>query len=275
MIVDVHCHNFPDAIAARAMAGMCRQTEGILWAVGDGTVANHLDHLDLAGVDRAVVCPIATKPGQWEVILRRAVAIRDGELGERARRKFIPFASVHPLDPDFAAHLEAIAAAGVKGVKFHPYYQDFSLSDPQCWPMFRKIAELGLVVQCHAGEDVSWRHLRGMCGPEDIALLLRNVPELGPRFVAAHLGGVGGYPAHATDALLDTGCYIDTSALHHNWFHDEEMRVLRSWPTDRILFGTDFPWTHYPEAIRHVRAVRERADWEALFGGNVARLLGL
>ena len=275
MIIDVHCHNFPDAIATRAMAGMCRQTEGVLWAVGDGTVANHLDHLDLAGVAKAVVCPIATKPEQWEVILRRALAIRSGELGERAQRKFIPFASVHPLDPDFAAHLEAIADAGIKGVKFHPYYQDFSLADPKCWPMFRKIAELGLVVQCHAGEDVSWRDLRGMCGPEDIALLLRNVPDLGPRFIAAHLGGVGGYPAHATDALLDTGCYIDTSVLHHNWFRDEEMRVLRSWPTDRILFGTDFPWTHYPEAIRHVKSIRESADLDALFGGNACRLLGI
>ena len=273
MIIDVHCHNFPDAIATRAMAGMCRQTEGILWAVGDGTVANHLDHLDLAGVDKAVVCPIATKPEQWEVILRRALAIRSGELGERAQRKFIPFASVHPLDPDFAAHLEAIASAGVKGVKFHPYYQDFSLADPRCWPMFRKIAELGLVVECHAGEDVSWRDVRGKCGPEDIVKLLKNVRGL--RFIAAHLGGCGGYPSHATDALMECGCYIDTSVLHHTWHLDEQMRVLRSWPTDRILFGTDFPWTHYPEAVRWVKSVREPSDWDALLGGNACRLLGL
>ena len=272
-IVDVHCHDFPDAIAARAMAGMCRMTAGVLWSVGDGTLANHLDHLDLAGVDRAVMCPIATKAGQFEIILRRARRIMDGDCGERARAKIVPFASVHPDDPDVMAHLEAIAAAGIRGVKFHPYYQDFSLVDRRVWPMFGKIADLGLVVQCHAGGDVSWRDLRGMCGPREIETLLKNCRGL--TFIAAHLGGCFQYPPHEVDRLLDCGAYIDTSALHHRWHRDEEMRLLRSWPTDRIMFGTDFPWVHYPEAIRWVKSVRDPADWPALFGGNACRLLSI
>lgn len=53
------------------------------------------------------------------------------------------------------------------------------------------------------------------------------------------------------------------------------MRLLRSWPTDRILFGTDFPWVNYTEAIRWVKSVRAPADWPALFGDNAARLLDL
>ena len=273
MTVDVHCHDFADSVAARAMNGMCRMTEGLLWPAGDGTLTNHLDHLDLAGVDRAVLCPIATKPGQFEVILRRAVDIRDGVYGERAREKIVPFGSVHPKDPDVLSHLERIAAAGLKGVKFHSYYQNFSLADPEVWPMFRKIAELGLVVECHSGADVSWRDVRGMCGPKEIVTLMKNVRGL--TFVAVHLGGCDGYPPHATDELQECGCYIDTSSLHHCWFHDEEMRLLRSWPRDRIMFGTDFPWVHYPEAISWVKSVRDPADWDLLFGGNACRLLGL
>ena len=273
MIIDVHSHDFPDSIATGAMNGMCRMTEGMLWPSGDGTLMNHLDSLDRAGVDRAVVCPIATKPQQWEIILRRAVATRDGAYGERAREKIIPFASVHPADPDVKAHLKAIAAAGIKGVKFHSYYQDFSLADPAVRPMFETIADLGLVVQCHAGEDVSWRGVQGLCGPEEIVCLLKNVRGL--RLVAAHLGGCGGYPAHATDALLECGCYIDTSVLASRWHYDESMRLLRSWPRDRILFATDFPWTDYAEAIRWVKSVRDPADWDALFGGNACGLLGI
>ena len=53
------------------------------------------------------------------------------------------------------------------------------------------------------------------------------------------------------------------------------MRVLRSWPTDRILFGTDFPWVQYSEAIRWVKSVRDPRDWNALFGDNARRLLNL
>lgn len=272
-IIDVHSHDFAPTVAARAMAGMCRMLEGRLTPSGDGTLANHLDSMDLAGVDRAVMCPIATKPDQFEIILRRSIDILDGAAGERAQRKIIPFASVHPLDPDWSRHLDEIARAGIKGVKFHPYYQNFSLADPAVWPLFRKVAELGLVVQCHAGADVGYPGLRGVCGPDEIARLLENVKGL--TFIAAHLGGCSGYAPHATDRLLDLGAYIDTSALARDWLKDEQTRLLRTWPRDRILFATDFPWTHYPEALAWVRSVRAAEDWSALFGGNAARLLKL
>ena len=57
--------------------------------------------------------------------------------------------------------------------------------------------------------------------------------------------------------------------------YDEEMRLLRSWPTDRLLFATDFPWVHYPEAVAWVKSVRVPEDWPAVFGGNACRLLGI
>ena len=272
MIVDFHSHNFPAEVAGRAMAAMCRQTEGVLCPSGDGTMPNHLDSMVKAGVDKAVLCQIATRPNQWEFILRRSSAIMSGEFGERAQRMLIPFGSVHPLDPDAPAHVEAFARAGVKGIKFHPYYQGFSLADPAVLPIFGKIADLGLIVQCHAGGDVSWKDVRGYCGPDEIAKLMDQIPSL--RFVAAHLGGCFRYGPHATDVLLERGVWIDTSALACRWHYDEEVRILRSWPTDRILFATDFPWVEYSEAISHVRAVRSAADHEALFAGNARRLLG-
>jgi len=249
---------------------MCRMTEGKLCPSGDGTLANHLDQLERAGVDKAVTCPIATRPDMFEGLLRRALQIRDGELGARAQRMLVPFASVHPHDPQVLKHLERVAEAGLKGVKFHCFYQDFSLADRDLWPVFAKIADLGLVVQCHCGADASWDRL-GLCGPHEIVTLLKNVRGL--RFVAAHLGGCDGYPSHATDGLLETGCCIDTSVLHRRWHYDEPMRLLRSWPKDRILFGTDSPWEHYPEAIRWVKSVRVPEDWNALFGENACRLL--
>jgi predicted TIM-barrel fold metal-dependent hydrolase len=72
---------------------------------------------------------------------------------------------------------------------------------------------------------------------------------------------------------MECGAYVDTSALHLNWHKDEEMRILRFWPRDRILFGTDFPWVHYPESLRWVRSVRPEEDLPDLLGGNACRLL--
>ena len=58
-----------------------------------------------------------------------------------------------------------------------------------------------------------------------------------------------------------------------DWMRDEEMRLCRSWPTERLLFGTDFPWNVCSEAMAWVKSVRERSDWDAIFGGNARRLL--
>lgn len=273
MIIDFHSHNFPVSVAARAIAGMSRAVEGRLWPVGDGTLENQLDHMEAAGVDKAVMLPVATKPSQFDVILETALAIRDGALGARARERIVPFAAVHPADPRWSEHLETIAAHGLKGVKVHPYYQDFSLSDPSLWPFFGKIADLGLLVQCHCGYDIGYPGRYDACAPSDAVALLKNVRPL--RFVAAHLGGCYGHPARAVDGLLECGAYIDTSALHFNWHKDEEMRLLRSWPRERILFATDFPWEHYPEAIGWVKSVRAREDLPLLLGGNAAGLLGI
>lgn len=273
MVIDVHSHDFAPTVAVRAMAGMCRALNGRLTPSGDGTLTNHLDSLDCAGVDKAVLCPIATKPGQFDVILRRSVAILSGEAGARAQRKIIPFASVHPADPDWSRHLDDVSNAGIKGLKFHPYYQNFSLADSAVWPIFRKAAELGLVVQCHAGRDLGYPERNDACGPKEIAMLLRNVKGL--TFIAAHLGGCSGSAPHATDELLELGAYIDTSALVQNHHKDEEMRLLRSWPRERILFATDFPWTSYPEELAWVKSVRVPEDWEPVFGGNAARILGI
>lgn len=239
----------------------------------DGTLRGQLDAMDLAGVDKAVMLPIATKPTQFEVILKTAIAHRDGNVSTRSKGRIIPFASVHPADREVARHLEIIAAEGIKGLKFHPCYQNFRLDDPRVFPMFEKIAELGLVVTTHAGLDLGFRGCMDACGPKQIATLMKNVPGL--KFVASHLGGCNGYEAHATDELLGLGAYIDTSAIHRNWNLDEEQRLLRSWPKDRILFATDFPWVHYPEAIKWVKSIRAEEDWEYVFHLNAERLLGL
>jgi predicted TIM-barrel fold metal-dependent hydrolase len=271
-VIDFHSHNFPDSIASYAISSMSRKTEGVLWPVGNGTMQNHISHMKLSGVTKAVLCQIATKPSQWEPIFRRSIDIIEGACGEDARNMIIPFASIHPLDDKFAEHLELIAKSGIKGVKFHPYYQDFSIADERYFPIFKKIADLGLVVQCHTGGDVCWSEIDGFCSPREIVKLVKNIRSL--KFVAAHLGGCYKQESHATDQVLECGVYVDTSVLASTWHKDEEMRILRSWPKDKILFASDFPWVHYPEAISHIKSIREKDDWKYLFYLNALRLLG-
>lgn len=271
MIIDVHSHNFPPQIAERALSALVARTGDKLQPSADGTLENQLDHMELAGVDRAIMCPVATKPSQHEIILRTAVGIRDGELGDRAKRMIIPFASLYPSDPDATKHLEEIAMAGIRGIKIHPYYQGFSLDDPKVWPVFKVAASLGLVVQCHCGYDIGYPGRYDACGPKEIAVFLKNVP--GIKFIAAHLGGCSGFEPHSTDEIIDLGCWADTSALTQNWSRDEEMRLCQSWPIERLLFGTDFPWVSYQESLRWLKSMRNEKDLPRILGENARELL--
>ena len=275
MIIDFHTHNFPDALAPRAIAAMVESLRHEFTPFGDGTLACQLAAARADGIDRCVMCPIATKPAQADVILRSALEIRDGARGEEAARVIIPLASVHPADPDYRLHLKAIADAGVSGIKLHPFYQGFRLDDPSVFPFFSAVRDFGLVVIAHCGYDHSVPDEPMTCGPAEIAALLAAVPGLGPRFVAAHLGGHLGNPPGATDKLLEMGCLIDTACLEILQDDPEPIRIIETWPTERVVFGTDYPWNRQRRLVEWVKAHRPTADHEAIFHLNAERLLGL
>ena len=275
MIIDFHTHNFPDALAPRAIASMVENLRHEFVPFGDGTLACQLAAAKADGIDRCVMCPIATKPAQADVILRTALEIRDGARGEEAARVIIPLASVHPADPEYRRHLEAIVDADIRGIKLHPHYQGFRLDDPSVIPFFAAVRDLGLVVIVHCGFDHGFPDDLVSCGPAVISALLASVPGLGPRFVAAHLGGHLGSPPGATDRLLETGCLIDTACLEILQDEPEPIRIMETWPTERIVFGTDYPWNRQRRLVEWVRAHRPTADLEAIFHLNAERLLAL
>ncbi|MBR1589300.1 MAG: amidohydrolase [Kiritimatiellae bacterium] len=276
MIIDFHTHNFPDAIAPRAIASMVEMLRHQFVPFGDGTLACQLADAKANGIDRCVMCPIATKPSQADVILRSALEIRDGARGEEAARVIMPLASVHPADPDFKVHLKAIADSGIPGIKLHPYYQGFRLDDPSVFPFFAAVRDLGLFVIAHCGYDHGFLNVPMCCGPVEIAALLAAVPGLGPRFVAAHLGGREGNPPGATDMLLDTGCLIDTACLEMLQDNPDAIRVMETWPAERIVFGTDYPWNRQRRLVEWVMAHRpDPSEQERIFHLNAERMLGL
>ena len=255
------------------MSMMTSSVKGILEPSGDGTLKNLLDTMERDEIDVSFMLPIATKPSHYSVILQNAIALMDGSIDARSKQMIVPFASVHPLDPEIDAHLKEIASHRIKGIKFHPYYQNFSIDDPSVWPMFQKIADLGFVVQCHCGFDVGYPDRHDACGPKEIATLLKNVKGL--KFIAAHLGGCSGYESHATDEIIDLGCYADTSALERDHAKPEQQRLLREWPKERLMFGTDFPWTNPACSAAWVESIRAKDDLDDIYSANASRLLTL
>jgi hypothetical protein len=151
MVTDFHAHAFPDALAERAIAVLDAETDEVD-ACLDGRLSSLLTSMDKAGIDRAVLCSIATKPAQFDPILAWSRQI--------ASERIIPFPSIHPRDPNAVKRVDTIADAGFQGIKFHPYYQDFDLDDDGMFPVYERIRDRNLLVTFHTGFDIAFPRIR-------------------------------------------------------------------------------------------------------------------
>jgi len=272
MLIDVHTHTFPDAIAERALKKLVEKTGHLITPAGDGTVAGLLSHMRRDGVDYATVCPVATKPDQFAGILAEALRIRDGGCGEDAQRHLIPFASVHPSDDARFDHLAEVAKQGIKGIKLHPYYQSFTLDTPAMLDYFRCCRDLGLIVQCHCGYDIGFP-FEPICSPARVARVAEAVPNL--KLIAAHLGGWRHWDEGAK-LLIGKTIFLDTAVLTPDFGNTDAQRMMREHPSTKLLFATDWPWLSFAEGVRYVRSIGLAPDAEkAILGGNAAALLDI
>ena len=271
MRIDLHAHAFADTIAERAMTGLLAAMPAG-YRAEDGRLGTLVAQLADSGFDAAVICSIATKPSQFDAILKWSEQIRNGAFGEAAARFAIPLLSVHPGDPERYKRIEQTARAGYKGIKLHPYYQQFDLNSPAAIDLLDCVRQNGLVVVCHTGYDVSFPHDR-ICDAARVRRLLDALPDL--KFVASHLGGWMDWD-EAERLLIGQPIDIEIS-LSPNYLPPGRLReLLLRHPADRLHFGSDWPWTRHGEQVARLEALQLPADrMQALMGGNSARLLGL
>ncbi len=279
MIVDFHTHSFPDAVAPRAVAGLAAGAN--MKSYSDGTNAGLKAALSRAGVDRAVLMPVVTKPHQADAINRAAVALNvsGGPL--------LSFGGVHPDCENYREIMKGLAEAHVPGVKLHPLFQGVAADDQRYLRIIEYAAELDLYVLIHAGLDPNYPG-QDLASPKRLLNVLRQVPY--PKIILAHLGGLGQWDK--ARALVGSAAFLDTACALYPW-RDREGRIashpeydaltkeefcaiVRAHGVDRVLFGSDSPWTDISESLSLIRASGlTEAELEAVLGGNAARILGL
>ena len=262
MKIDFHTHAFEDALAERALAKLVGNS-GLEPAL-DGTVGALRASMRQAGIGRAVVCPIATRPHHFGGIREWARRLRE------TAPELEMLLSVHPDDPDAARHLEETAAEGFKGVKFHPYYQDFAVDERRMYPIYEKIRELNLLAVFHCGYDIAFPHIPA-CTPAKIRRLADDLP--GFKLVATHFGGWMDWD-DAERHIIGQPIWLDTSMASPSLPPERLKRMALAHPADRLLFGTDSPWTGESGEIALWKSLGMDEAWlEGFFGGNAERLL--
>jgi len=101
-------------------------------------------------------------------------------------KNIFAFGSVHPNADNVFEELERIKAMGLKGVKFHPEYQEFYVDDEKMKPIYKKISELGLITVFHSGYDFGYAPPYH-CMPDNI---LNALKWFDSPVIMAHWGGV-------------------------------------------------------------------------------------
>lgn len=263
MLIDFHCHAFPERIAERAIKTLVH-TSGGLYPQTDGTLPSLKAEMKKDGVDMAVVQSIATSPAQQTNVNNFAMEINQDE-------SIVAFGSIHPDAPDALAELERIKAAGLKGVKLHPEYQSFYVDDEKMKPIYKKISSLGLITLFHAGHDCGFAPPYH-CMPDN---LLRALKWFDSPVVAAHWGGIGCW-AEVLEKLCGRDLWFDLSFGYSSIPKPIAQAIIDKHTPDRLLFASDMPW-HRPDwELRLLESLElSDSDRDKIYYQNATKLLSL
>ncbi len=227
MRFDVHTHTFHPKVADRILAQLVGHY-GIA-PVGSGIVDDLLARLKTAGLDRAVVHTAATTPAQVIPTNNWAIELMN------AHPEIIAFGSIHPDFENAEPELERLEQAGIKGLKFHPDFQGFALNDPSFFRLLEMIGDR-FVLMIHVGGNCEAEQC--LSSPLKLAEARANFPT--PRIIAAHMGGWKHWDL-ALSTLAGTDIWFDTSSTLPFVDPSTLKLLINAHPSDRILFGSDYP----------------------------------
>jgi predicted TIM-barrel fold metal-dependent hydrolase len=149
------------------------------------------------------------------------------------QRRFILVAWLNPKYDTAADLQDLVKENDFHGLKLHPVFDKYKLSDPIVKPLVEKSIELEVPIMIHSG----W-------GPEgrvqDIGKLAEEYPD--GTFVCCHMKeeyGLNERFSHIEMAAHQTNVYLESSYIPHPRRLGEAVEILGA---ERILFGSDYPW---------------------------------
>ncbi len=260
-IYDAHTHIYPNKIALKAS-----KTIGEFYDINmhfDGTCETLLQLGEKNGVSRHLVHSVATNAHQ-------VTSINNFILSEVEKHpdKFIGFATLHQDFENPAEELKRVKEAGLKGVKLHPDFQKFEISDSIMDDAYEAMAEMNLPVLFHTGDArYSWSH------PNHIPKILKKHPHL--KIICAHFGAYSQW-TEAADCLKGTNVWVDTSSSFFMISDQQAKDYINLYGEEKVLFGSDYPMWDVGDEIQNIlRLGLTDKQNEKIFAGNLKTLLGL
>jgi len=264
MIIDFHTHIFPDNLAPSALSSILSNTNNIFPPVTDGTKADLLKNMDDWGVNISVVQPVITKQSQTQNTNKWARSICSDQI--------ISFGGIYPYTDDYKRDIDYVVDLGLKGLKFHAEYQNFTIDDKRMLKIYDYALNKGLVIMHHAGFDPAYP-APYKSSPRQFAKIIDAMQ--GGIIIAAHLGGHAQWD-DVEKYLAGKNIYLDTAMGFEYYSHEQFLRILKKHGADKILFGSDSPWSNAKSEIETIKSLPlTEQEIEMILGSNAKNILNI
>lgn len=194
----------------------------------------------------------------------------------RNKKQFYGFITVHPLDLDSLNILNEFANKGFVGIKFHPVIFRVCLDDPAIEPFYTEAERLNLPIVFHTG-------IHGWRVEYYTPVLLDKIAQDHPRLkiIVEHMGGYEFFHQALAVVRNNPNCYAGISTVlqeNDTWYipQNELKHLLRTVGSERIIYGTDFPYSGLSKIKHDIEIIRSwnlpQKDEENILGENLKRL---
>lgn len=257
MIVDCHTHIWqsPEQLGDGALAELSRPALVAgqkMRLLPQADTANHL--LACEPADRTFVLGFKSR--------YLGAQIPNDYIADYCREhadRMIGFAGIDPTDDDALDQVTFVSQElHLRGLCICPAAQDFHPSDTRAMAVFEKAAALHLPIIFYPGTHLSPKTKMEYARPHLLDEVARAFPNL--KMVISHLG----YP-WVDEALVLLGkhsnVFADTAALlRRPWIaYDALVRAHQMGVIDKLLFGSDFPFTTTSECIETLYTINQMA----------------
>jgi uncharacterized protein len=261
MIVDVHTHVWErPAHLSDAFIDDAKAAAGAAYKPIEVDLDEHWRAME--PVDRAIVLGFRARH-VGVLVPNEYVA----EYVGRHSEKLIGFCSVDPHDVDAVEQLDhAVKRLGLRGLKLGPIYQNIHPQDDRFLALMARAEALGVPVLIHQGTTFCSNVSLELANPILLQPIALKFPKL--RMLIAHMG----HPWIAETLVLirkHPHFYTDISALYYRpWqFYNALVLAMEYGVLDKLLFGTDYPFTTPASTIAALKKVNEMA-----VGTNMPRI---
>jgi predicted TIM-barrel fold metal-dependent hydrolase len=258
MVVDVHCHawQYPEHFSEQYQAEVRRARAG-----AEVDLRVQYDHY-LANAPQDVRAIVfggkARLSGVW--IPDEYVA----EYVARDPQRLIAFMSLDPTQPGWEKEMRyGREVLGMRGIKLLPMYAGFRPDEPRLDPLWEYAVKHDLPVLLHTGTTFISSAPLECTLPRHLDPVAIRYPEL--KLILAHLG----HPYEGECIVVarkHANVYADVSALFYRPYqlYNSLMLVQEYGVWNKILFGTDYPFTTVNDTIAGVRGLNNMLAGTAL-----------